>query len=260
MPDQAVDSDAQNAGRSYKASYLSTYGRARRLLSCDRSEPMGFGDPRTPSSVRAGGRRPVVNHSLRIAVLVFSAALLGASPYYKNVKPGDRDYPVPNPHPTHTFRIYGTMDPHLNIKFAINWRAADQQCTYWVSVIEGADAPFHVTQLVPTVRHGNHFDVTIPTDGVLPGRCKWRFSGILMYAGKLPDPAYIQPIIATNSPTLRPGASPDSFANFDCHLGHRPSLFGNASSSIPCTDRDDTQGALWWYPQTRSVEMNFYER
>lgn len=56
MPDQSVDRDAQNAGRSYVASHLSTFGRARRLLPRARSGLTGFGSrTRRPPPVRAGG-------------------------------------------------------------------------------------------------------------------------------------------------------------------------------------------------------------
>ncbi len=198
-----------------------------------------------------------MNHGLRIGVLLAGTVLLGGC-NNSNIKPGDWDYPVLNPHPTHTFRIYGTMDPRLNIKFAVNWTAADQHCIYPLSVIEGAYADFHVGQPVPAVRHGNHFEVTIPTDGVLPGRCKWQFAGVLIYTGKSQDPASAGFIMQTNSPTLRPGDSPESFANFDCHLRPQVRVNGRAISGIPCTAHGHTQRVLWWYPRTRSVELNFY--
>jgi len=118
---------------------------------------------------------------------VLAAALGGCAG--TNVKPGDLDYPQENERASNVLEVHGTIDPGLPIKFATywistkakSWPVADGNCNYMFNRLEGVSSTYtaHIP-LKPEIRDGS-YSVELKTDAFLPGRCGWRFSGLLVY-------------------------------------------------------------------------------
>jgi hypothetical protein len=101
----------------------------------------------------------------------------------KNVAPGDADYPQVNPAPQHFVLMHGTIDPSLDVRFALAWGAQSEECRYAISRFAGVYGRYSAGgPLVIKPDAAGAFSVRIPIDGVLPGRCGWQFVGI-SYAG-----------------------------------------------------------------------------
>jgi hypothetical protein len=106
-----------------------------------------------------------------------------------NVRHGDRDYPVVNNQHKQALSVHGTIDPILNVKFAsywivtnnVRWPVADGNCNYTFNWLEGVSDRYSVRQPITPTMHDNNYEFEIATDEFLPGRCGWKFSGILVY-------------------------------------------------------------------------------
>ena len=96
----------------------------------------------------------------------------------QNVKQGETDYPRLNPHPINVVHLSGTVDAPIGVKSVANWSASNKDCAYSPDFFEGASFMFLVQQpLTPMVSH-SHYDLDIPVDEFLPGRCGWHFSAM----------------------------------------------------------------------------------
>jgi hypothetical protein len=186
-------------------------------------------------------------------------ALLVGGSTGRNVEPGDRDWPVVNPTPTRFLYLHGTINPSLDIRFRILWRARNADCYWAASWIEGAFPPYTAWNPLDITRNGQQFHVRIPLDGVLPGRCQWAFDG-LKFSGPT---GFTTTLVATNSYPLRPGQSPDGIATLSCGWKTEP---GNVEGErgIRCRwpkDEDENAsvlgGVLWWHPEARDFEVHF---
>jgi hypothetical protein len=176
-----------------------------------------------------------------------------------NVKPGDKNYPVKNSSPQHFMSLHGTMDPSLEVGFRIHWTAHNPDCRYATSLVEGAYANFTASDALNVTHEGTSFFAFIATDGVLPGRCDWKFSGI-SYSWKS---GYRTFLIQTNSYPLKPGQSPNGIVQLYCKLQPTGSLQMHELTLVcrwPSTeDRQSSVsgGTLWWHPETKDVEVHF---
>jgi hypothetical protein len=176
-----------------------------------------------------------------------------------NVKPGDRDYPQENPQPTKFLLLHGKIDATLDLNFRINWRATNPRCAYVVSWIAGAFPPYSAWNPLIVDRRDNSFSVQVPIDGVLPGRCEWRFDGV-SFGG---PSGFRTTLVAANSLPLRPGQSPNGVALLRCGWKTEP---GNVEGErgIRCwwpkeenPDASVSGGILWWHPEARDFEAHF---
>lgn len=185
-----------------------------------------------------------------------------------NVKPGDSDYPTPNPHPKHFFLFHGTTDPSLDVKFRIFWRAANRDCHY-VGGLIGVYNDYTVEQPLEVHREGSDFSAKIVTDGVLPGRCGWEFGGIY-YIFETPDTSksvVLNPSYLFSSP-LKPNQSPNGVTQFYCKKKvfwskqkegilarrlHYKKPSKKKVSVLECGPHE----TLWWQPETKDVEVHF---
>jgi len=100
-------------------------------------------------------------------------------------KPGGKEFPRPNPTPTKLFIIHGTIDSALQIEFDAIYGVTNKSCMYspLSSYIEGAgtQAPSASIPLAMQ-RQDAQFQIRVPIDGVLSGRCRWEFQGIIARA------------------------------------------------------------------------------
>lgn len=183
-------------------------------------------------------------------ILGLCVVLLGC--HNLNVKVGDKDYPKANPSPSHMFTFRGTIDSKLHIQFKTLWYATNNDCYYMTSYVEGASNNYGASSPLNYILSDNHFEVSIATDGVLPGRCGWKFSGIsairtdIQNTQLTPVATYV---IATNSPPLEFGKSPNGTINYNCHP---------KSKYAGCFPQNVGDNVLWWYPETTEMEANFY--
>jgi hypothetical protein len=173
-----------------------------------------------------------------------------------NVTPGDRDYPKRNPEPKRFLSLHGTIDSSLGIKFGIGWSAGNPDCRYALSVMEGAYAQFSAGENLDYKVENSAFSLLVPIDGVLPGRCGWKFSGMGITAENSG-----MSIVQTNSYPLKAGQSPNGIVRLHCERVMRklepkvPALF-----CAPDGPEDRSQsvlgGVLWWQPETTELEVH----
>jgi hypothetical protein len=119
-----------------------------------------------------------------IASLVLAGLVTGCFDP-SSYKPGGSEFPKSNPSPSHTFVLLGSIDPALSIEFDAIYGVTNTNCMHHSasSYIEGAgvvppDAAFPVS----IRREGDRYSGHVAIDGVYPGRCGWRFRGVIARA------------------------------------------------------------------------------
>jgi hypothetical protein len=107
-----------------------------------------------------------------------------------NVKPGDREYPAPNPHPSHTFEVVGTLPTAIPVGDFLAVYASDitpekvsGPCQVLYSSAEIPKELWTVEPLtkedpVPLIRSDGRYRATFVMDRYLPGRCNWHLKSI----------------------------------------------------------------------------------
>lgn len=121
-------------------------------------------------------------------VLLFALAACGraSSPSDPSeIQPGQRDYPVTNPHPTHVLTIDATIPPTLSVSITAIYLASPTAggtmesgtaCQRTVGL--AVTAPFSLTEPVRLLQGNGTYTASVPVDGLLPGRCDWSFGGL----------------------------------------------------------------------------------
>lgn len=101
------------------------------------------------------------------------------------LRPGELDYPVDNPSPSHSVQFIAIVPPSLSIRFQYGYRASvdqkdadtgDTACQRQVAP-EIAE-PLFVEQTLSLVQNGDTYRGTFAIDRFQPGICNWAFSGI----------------------------------------------------------------------------------
>lgn len=126
----------------------------------------------------------------RTILLIMSLALAGCDG--SDVKKGDPDYPRPNPTPSMALQFHGSIDHGAQVKFASYWivtndkmwPVADGTCNYMGNKLEGVTAKYTLVSPIKPRMDGDQFDFSIFKDEFLPGRCGWKFSGVLVISDK----------------------------------------------------------------------------
>jgi hypothetical protein len=176
-----------------------------------------------------------------------------------NVKAGHADYPEHNPVPKSFLFMHGTIDTALDVDFRIEWHAEAPGCRYATSRVEGAYAWYTAWSPLTIVRQGDGFSARVPIDGVLPGRCQWRFGGVT-FGGKA---GYRTALVATNSYPLKPGQSPNGVVELQCSWDHTHGRDGDdrlLRCVWPKTEDPNASvlgGVLWWHPEASDLEVHF---
>ena len=185
-------------------------------------------------------------------------ALVTSASFGANVAPGDRDYPQSNPHPTKFLLVHGTIDEALDVRFSVAWRANNPQCQYAVSRMAGAYNNYTASYALEIAREGTRFTSRIAIDGVLPGRCQWRFAGV-NFGGRA---GAMTTLIATNSYPLKAGQSPNGVVELRCASSSRNAP-GFPGPSLDCRwpPQEDPGasvrgGTLWWHPEASDLEVH----
>ena len=174
----------------------------------------------------------------------------------RNVRPGDADYPVKNPHPTRFINLHGTLDPALNLSFRVVWTASPvnanaapiRECRYVTNETAGAADFLSVDLPLAVKTSGEQVELLFPADGMLEGRCKWRLFKIYLATGADPSQE-IASLIQTNTDGSHLGSDPNGRIELRC--GIKPSF-----SQFACTPGPDDRktsvliGLLWWRPNT----------
>jgi len=106
-----------------------------------------------------------------------------------NVRPGDKDYPQSNPNASAVLKVHGVVESDLPVRFAAywvttkgtSWPVADGNCNYMFNRFEGVTDTYSLVTPVVPVKNDDHYALELNTDELLPGRCGWKFSGLLIY-------------------------------------------------------------------------------
>lgn len=128
-------------------------------------------------------------------------------------------------------------------------------CHYTLSYIEGAYAQYTAGEDIDYNPENSRYSLLIPTDGMLPGRCSWRFAGIWMTIAE----GFGRSLVQTNSVPLKAGQSPNGIVRLHCERMMRTDPSAPELSCSPDGLEDSNQsvlgGMLWWHPETTEVEV-----
>lgn len=129
---------------------------------------------------------PLRGRATTAIVLLFILAACGraSSPSDPSeIKSGEPDYPVTNPHPTHVLAIDATIPSVLSVGITAIYLASPTAggtmesgtaCQRTVGL--AVTAPFALRKPVTLVHHNGTYTASVAIDGLVPGRCAWKFS------------------------------------------------------------------------------------
>lgn len=146
--------------------------------------------------VRLCGRATVA-----IALFCVLAACKGPSSPSdpSEIQPGERDYPVTNPHPTHVLTIDVTIPPTLLMSMTAIYMASQTAggtmesgtaCQRTVGL--AVTAPFSLAEPIRLLQRNGTYTASVPIDGLLPGRCDWSFSHLTYSVASRSNKTYVQ--------------------------------------------------------------------
>lgn len=99
------------------------------------------------------------------------------------IKPGEPDYPATNPHPTHVLTIDATIPSALSVSISAIYLASPTAggtmgsgtaCQRTVGL--AVTAPFSLRKPITLVQHDGTYTASVAIDGLVSGRCDWKFS------------------------------------------------------------------------------------
>ncbi|WP_284319289.1 hypothetical protein [Dyella acidisoli] len=184
----------------------------------------------------------------------------------REIPPGGADYPKPNPNPKYLFLVHGQIDSSIKVSLYERFVATNPACsdftrqTIWV----GTREPYGVTVPLKLGMDGLRYRTRVAVDAVLPGRCLWEFRGVIAkgsdiqgYELAFVNGANLTPI---NSPPLKPGQSPDGVLDERCTLVHiENGISPPLSMECKAANIPYRTSAMWWYPSTQDIEINFHQ-
>ena len=201
-------------------------------------------------------------HRFCIAIVAFSALPIAHS---REVLKGDADYPQVNPNPKHYFMLHGRFDPAIDVHFSLGLVSTNPSCSHFTkeTMATGEKEPSGAYVPIAVRRDGDQFFAHVSVDSVLPGRCRWEFRGVLATGSdkqghllQFVNGANLTPI---NSPPLRPGDSPDGVLDQDCKVMHVSNGISPPLSLVCQAINLPYRGSsVWWYPETKDIEVNFH--
>ena len=118
--------------------------------------------------------------ALRVLAVAGMSFGLSACSHATDPKPGDKNYPVENPHPTHYIEFTASIPPTLSVNFQVTYLAnpaaggpPDTEGTCVTKVGLSETAPFGVYLPLQLKREGDTYRGSIAVDRFLPGYCEW---------------------------------------------------------------------------------------
>ncbi len=221
-------------------------------------------------------RRVLLGARMVVAALLCALVACSGSSPSAEVKPGDRDYPTPNPHPTEIVQVTALTPPTLKVAFEYGYSASPRagglmgtgtECQRTIGL--AVTAPFYVNIPVRMVAQGSLYSGNVEVDKFEPGRCEWTFSGIsystvspLSYGGVLVRFKETERSHAVTLDIWCIMAGIDPKAPELCGGLHFLSAIRNLVSpefvaSIPQSERDDTEADIG--PETTSIIVRFHD-
>jgi hypothetical protein len=141
----------------------------------------------------------------RYGAFILLVLATGTSGCSRNVEPGDRNYPVPNPTPKQTIALEGEVpinwELHLWVEYASNAANVGKLstgCNYYTSFVEGAVQPYSINTEIPITRDGTSIKATFAVDQFKDGRCGWHASVLSYQIGKRDGTPLAQGLLAEN--------------------------------------------------------------
>ena len=136
-----------------------------------------------PQKVTSNGIRQV---SVCVALCLLAVCLSGCGWLMPKHKP------KLNSHPKYFVTITGNIEPHMpypmTIMFKATYAAYHPKCGVWISRFEGVKglAGHSVYYPAQPNTQGN-YQVKIPIDGYLPGKCDWKMAWVMdAFVAKIP--------------------------------------------------------------------------
>jgi len=227
---------------------------------------------------------PIAGRAVTTALLLLGLAACSApSSSPSEIQPGERDYPVTNPHPTDILTIDATIPSTLLVSITAIYLASptaggtmDSGMACQRTVGLAVTAPFSLTKAVRLLQRNGIYTASVPIDGLFPGRCEWHFSHMnySVRAGKNP-PDRSDNELAVYQATAAPVARLDIWClRFpDNQGGVRPEVCSSLgllnehfATEIPAafvekvepTERRDGPPLIFG-PDTRSLRITFHD-
>ena len=193
-----------------------------------------------------------------VAISIMTAA------HSRELQQGDPNYPQTNPDPRHSFTLHGRFDPAIDVHFLTSWVSTNPSCAHFTkeTIFTGEDEPSGASIPLDLQQDADGFSAQVSVDGVLPGRCRWEFRGVsAVGSDKQGHPLALMNgpnLTPVNSPPLQPGSSPDGLLNLECKVMHVSNgISGPYSLVCRASNLQYRSSHVWWYPETKDVEVNF---
>lgn len=214
------------------------------------------------------------------AIVLCALAACGG-PRTAEVKPGERNYPTLNPHPTDVVQIRALIPPTLKVEFQSGYTASPSaggligsgtECQHEIGL--AVTAPFYVNLPIKMTADGNSNAGAAEADKFEPGHCLWRFTGVL---GRSVNPNSLQGALVR---FRNDASSPREVvldvwcvrdASLDVSTPSAPEFCGDLSflsslpraapaevlASIPLSQRNDSEVTIG--PNTQIINVTFHD-
>lgn len=213
-----------------------------------------------------------VARTLRFSGVAWLVVLAVACGHKANCAPtetatqDDEDYPKLNPKSQQSFAFKGTADPSLRVVFDTVWGSTNRGCGVDYLEMDPFPGTHHrsntVALPVKVLWDGNHFSGNVAWDGYLPGRCRWKFMGVIAVTqGETVNSKFgvaaTNWLVVTNSPPLEAGQSPNENLTLQCNLYNKNISKSQEERGLVCgSTGPNPKTSVWWYTTTTQVEVN----
>lgn len=147
---------------------------------------------------------PRAIHFARLAVwslmicLYVSGCDIHHYPHFQGraLAPGDKDYPIPNPHPLHILQFSATIPPTISPRFYVRYSVSYRTLLNKDGSLLRYESPpgcrwrqtdeFYVELPLRLDKQGDRYQGDVALDRFQPGKCGWNFSEILSPVSRTP--------------------------------------------------------------------------
>jgi hypothetical protein len=194
--------------------------------------------------------------------------------YTAEVKPGERNYPTLNPHPTDVIEIRALIPPTLKVEFQYGYAASPTaggvmgsgtECQHEVGL--AVTEPFYVDALLTMAADGASYRGAVTVDKFQPGHCLWGFTGltarsvyplslqsmVVRFRDDAPSPREV----AVDVWCVRGDSSAPELCGDLSFLSMKGYVTAGALAAIAPSQRSDSQVTIG--PNTQIIDVTFHD-